>query len=140
MKRQTSPWLPICSALSRSAGISQSNGDKNDASHAFYLCPVFPSFAGGGRQGMGDKSQPIGTLIQFAPATDIGIPSHQEIDGALKLVRPVSTRRDGALAGVDVNNRAGRDHRIQSKVAFPDDASQIGSYRLARLQRKQGGF
>ena len=34
---------------------------------------------------------------------------------------PVSPRRDRALLGVYQNNRARRDHRIQSKVAFSDD-------------------
>ena len=84
--------------------MRQPNGDKNDAAHAFYLGPVFPSLAGGGRQGMGDKGQPIGMLIQFTPAADIGIPGQQKKDGALKLVIPVFASRDGALAGIDVND------------------------------------
>jgi hypothetical protein len=59
---------------------------------------------------MWDKGQPV-RFVQFAPATEVGITRHEEIDGPFKFMAPVSAGRDSTLLRIDVNNRASRDHR-----------------------------
>jgi hypothetical protein len=48
--------------------------------------------------------------VQFAPAAEMGIPGHEEMDGPMKFVGPVLARRYRTLATVYVNIRACRNH------------------------------
>jgi hypothetical protein len=48
--------------------------------------------------------------------------------------------RDGALTGVNLNNRTRRDHGVQSTVELPDDASPVGRQRRAILCRQKGSL
>src|SRR5580692_9433621 len=82
----------------------QSNSHDDNTSQAFYFCSVLPSAAGGGRQRVGDQRQPFRVPVQFAPAADIALAGHEEIDRALEFMGPVFLRGDRALPGIDLNN------------------------------------
>jgi len=135
--KRISGSISIEHALFKEDSRSQSNGHKGDAAYRFYFFSESPSPAGSARQRVGYERQPIGFPVQFAPAADVSVPGGQEIDWPLKLMGPVSARRDGPLLSVNLNNRAGRNHRIQGAVALPDDASPIGRQRRAILCREQ---
>jgi hypothetical protein len=60
--------------------------DYKGRSYIFHFFSILPRSTGSGRDGTGDYGQPFRLPVQFAPAAEMGIPGHEEMDGPMKFV------------------------------------------------------
>jgi hypothetical protein len=88
--------------------------------------------------GVGNQRQPFGVIVQFTPATYVCILLQKKVDRTLERMSPVSSCGNDTFLGIDVHNRTGRDHGVQSAVILTNDAPPKLS-RQGRICTKNSG-
>src|ERR1700722_6075943 len=77
-------------------------------------------------------------FFKLAPAAQVPIPQFDEVDGTLKLRAPRSSA-DLSLGRIDLNERAGPDQRIQSRI-LKSNVAIHGFAQIEELQKPDGDF
>jgi len=88
---------------------------------------------------VGDQGQPFRVPVQFAPAADIPLRGHEEINGPLKFMGPVFPD-EIARFSYRSDDGARRDHGIQGQIKSADDSPPIWRAGLSILCREQRGL